>query len=136
MKLRITVHGVAYEVDVEVLDAGNTAMSNANLPTGGVMPALSTPAPAAPAAPISAPPAAPAGSSGVKQGDMAAPLAGIVHAIKCKIGDTVKQGDVLVILEAMKMLTNITAPGNAVVQSINVQAGDSVREGDLLIAFT
>ena len=130
MKLRITVHGVAYEVDVEVLDAGTTPNAH-QLPTGGVHPvATQGPAPVAPA------PAAPAPAGAPNASQMAAPLAGLVHALKCKTGDQVKKGQVLLVLEAMKMLTNITAPDDATVQAVKVQAGDSVREGDLLIQFS
>lgn len=88
------------------------------------------PAAAAPAAaPVARPAAAPAGASGVKS-----PLPGVILDIKVKVGDPVKKGQVVVILEAMKMENNINADKDGTITAINVNKGDSVLEGtDLVI---
>lgn len=124
MKLQVTVHGIAYEVDVEVLDAGQ-GFPSPPLPTrlegmGAMQPAQA----AAPAQ--AAHTAAPASA-------VAAPIAGVVNEVKCKVGDTVSSGQTLIVVEAMKMLTNITAPGAAKVKKVSVSAGDSVTEGQVLV---
>lgn len=68
------------------------------------------------------------GSGGIK-----APLPGTILEVKFKVGDEVKQGDVLLIMEAMKMENNIKADKNGKITAINVNNGDSVLEGDLLV---
>lgn len=86
-------------------------------------------APAAPAAPVVKPAAASTGKSGVKS-----PLPGVILDIKVSVGDTVKKGQAVVILEAMKMENNINADKDGKVVAINVNKGDSVLEGtDLVI---
>ncbi|PID79544.1 acetyl-CoA carboxylase biotin carboxyl carrier protein subunit [bacterium DOLJORAL78_65_58] len=135
MKLKITVHGVAYEVDVEVLDAGDGAMMQGGpLPpappaSAGAAPATMAPPPAAPAAP------APAASSTSAEGGVASPIAGTVLELKCKPGDSVSQGQDLLVIEAMKMETAIAAPSAGTVKSVLVAAGDTVRENQTLVEF-
>lgn len=129
MKLKITVHGVAYEVEVEVLDAGDgfpppsaavrPRPKQSNTPAGG-------PAPAAKKAPSG-------GSSG--EGGVASPIAGTILEIKCKAGDSVTQGQVLLVIEAMKMKTSIAAPAAGTVKRVPVAVGDSVRENQMLVEF-
>ena len=128
MKLRITVHGVAYDVDVEILDAGD-GFPGATGPLPTRPPAAQAPAPAprAPAA-AQAPPAARATGGGV-----ASPIAGTVLELRCKVGDTMAPGQVVAILEAMKMKTNITTPTGGSVTAVPVAVGDTVREGQLLV---
>jgi len=126
MKLKITVHGVAYEVDVEVLDAGEgfPAASHARprpkaQPGGAPLPPKpsSTPAP----------------SSGGAGGAVASPIAGTVVEIKCKAGDSVTEGQILLAIEAMKMKTSIAAPTAGKVKAVPVAVGDSVRETQTLV---
>ncbi|MBN2348999.1 MAG: biotin/lipoyl-binding protein [Bacteroidales bacterium] len=62
-----------------------------------------------------------------------APLPGIILSVKVNIGDIVKKGDTLLIMEAMKMENNIMAEKEGVVESIKVKPGDSVLQGDVLI---
>ena len=62
-------------------------------------------------------------------------MPGTILAVNVKVGETVKKGQVLCILEAMKMENEIMAPGEAVVASIEVSAGDSVNTGQVLIVL-
>ncbi|HZX46742.1 MAG TPA: biotin/lipoyl-containing protein, partial [Clostridia bacterium] len=64
-----------------------------------------------------------------------APMPGTVLDVKVKEGQSVKQGDVLVILEAMKMENEIFAPADGTVASVNVSAGASVNAGDVLVSL-
>lgn len=117
---RITVNGMAYDVAVEELGAGT---------------APATPVAAAPvAAPVvaPAPAAAPAASGAEGANKVAAPMPGKILTVKASVGQAVKRGDVLMILEAMKMENEITAPADGTVASINVAVGDSVESGDTL----
>ncbi len=136
MKLKITVHGVAYEVDVEVLDAEKDFLQASPLPP------VAPPAGAAPmAAPASGPapvpqPQRPAPAAGGAGGDgVISPIAGTVLEVKCKPGDEVKNGQELLVIEAMKMETAISAPRDGKVKAVPVAAGDGVRENQLLVEF-
>lgn len=141
MKLKITVHGVAYEVDVEVLDAGDGAMQQGGPlppappigPTTHAAPAVApAPGPAGSAGPV---PAAPAAAPSGDGGGVASPIAGTVLEVKCKPGQKVAHGDELLVIEAMKMETSIAAPSDGTIKSILVAAGDSVRENQTLVEF-
>ncbi|MEX0777563.1 MAG: biotin/lipoyl-containing protein [Phycisphaeraceae bacterium] len=127
MKLRITVEGVAYEVDVEVLEesAGSPAPASYR----------SSPA-AAPTAPAAPAPARPAAST-VSPGDKVckAPIAGTITKINAKVGDTVEVNQVLLVMEAMKMETNISSPVAGRVRNIKATAGAAVKTGDVLVEF-
>jgi len=68
-----------------------------------------------------------------EEGAVVAPMAGKIVSVKVKEGDSVKTGDVLCILEAMKMENEITAPKTGTIQSINISEGMGVSEGDILI---
>ena len=114
---RITVNGTAYDVAVEEL--GATAASTP----------VAAPAPAVAPAPKAAAPAASGAAGSVK---VAAPMPGKILAIKANNGQAVKKGEVIMILEAMKMENEITAPEDGTIASINVGVGDSVESGDTL----
>lgn len=135
MKLKITVHGVAYEVEVEVLDIGEGFPTNIPSP----LPQVQTVSPASPAAAAPAPakPARSRGSAakGSAGGAVTSPIAGTVMEIKCKAGDTVSEGQVLLVVEAMKMNTSIAAPTAGKVKKVAVAVGDTVREGQALVEF-
>lgn len=128
MKLKITVHGVAYEVEVEVLDAGEGFPAASTLPKPRAR--LNQPAGAAVAPPPSTSGPAPSAAGG---GAVASPIAGTIIEIKCKAGDTVTEGQVLLIIEAMKMKTSIAAPTSGKVKSVPVAVGDTVRESQTLV---
>ena len=118
----ITVNGVAYSVSVEEIAAGAAPVAAA--------PA----APKAPAAPAAAPKAAaPAGAAGAVS--VKAPMPGNILDVKVAAGASVKAGDVLVILEAMKMENEIVAPQDGTVASVNVHKGDTVNSGDVLVSM-
>ena len=129
-KLRITVEGKVYEVEVEVLGARAAApvvAAPAPAPVVAAAP-VAAPAPAPAPAPVAAPVAAGAG-------DVVCPLAATVVAVNVKEGQAVKEGDLLVTLEAMKMSTPINSDRAGTVSKIYVSAGQSVQEGQPLIAI-
>ena len=117
----ITVNGVAYDVTVEEKN-------------GGV---VSAPKAVEKSAPTAAAPVASAPQAAAKEGNVAvsAPMPGKILAVKAKEGDSVKAGDVLLVLEAMKMENDIVAPQDGVVASINVKVGDSVESGAKLASL-
>jgi len=128
MKLKITVHGVAYDVDVQVLDAKDemTPAAGSPLPAPPAAVPVAPPPPAA--VPLPVPTAAPASGGGV-----ASPIAGTVLEVKCQAGAPVDQGQTLLLIEAMKMETAIAAPAAGRVKALLVAAGDSVRENQILV---
>ncbi len=116
----ITVNGVAYSVTVEETAAGAA-------PVAAAAPA---PAPAAAApAPAAAPKAAPAAAGSI---EVTAQVPGKVFKIVANVGQAVKAGDSIIILESMKMEIPVVAPEDGTVAGINVAAGDAVESGDLL----
>lgn len=115
----ITVNGNVYEVTVEE----GTGI--------GAAPAVATPKAAPKAAPAAAPKAAaPAGAAGAVV--VVAPMPGKILAVKTNPGQAVKKGDVLLVLEAMKMENEIVAPQDGTVASINAAVGDSVDAGQTI----
>ena len=100
---------------------------------GGSAPVAAAPA-AAPAAPAAAPAPAPAPAASGQTGSVvvSAPMPGKILNIKSSVGASVKKGEVILILEAMKMENEVVAPEDGTVASINVAAGDSVEAGDTL----
>jgi oxaloacetate decarboxylase alpha subunit len=92
---------------------------------------VAAPAPqTAPAPAVAAPAPAPAGGSG---SPLAAPLPGSIFTLKCKVGDQVNEGDTLIIMEAMKMETEVKAHCAGTIQSILVKEGDTIQTGDQLV---
>ena len=124
-KFNITVNGVAYEVEVEEVAAGEASAPAAAAPKAA-------PKAAAPAAkPAAAPKAAPV-ANGTK---VNAPMPGTILDVKVAQGQAVKKGDVLLILEAMKMENEILAPQDGTVAQVTVSKGASVNSGDPLVVL-
>ncbi len=126
-KLRITIENKSYDVTVEDL----TDADAFRLPS--IHPAVSATAAPVQAAPVAAAAAKP--QLPVDGGAVTRPMAGAIKSILVKQGDTVKQGQPLVILEAMKMENQITAPVAGTVSSVDVAEGDSVTEGHVLLVL-
>ena len=110
-KYRVTVNGTAYEIELEELTGAAPA------------PAAATAAPA----PAPAPAAAPAGGEQVTS-----PMPGTILSINVAAGDAVKRGQVLMVLEAMKMENEIMCPCDGKIASVNTSKGASVESGTLL----
>lgn len=129
MKLRISVEGKAYDVDVEVLEEGNAYAAPSYTPRAPAAPVAAAPRPAPVAPP--APAAAPSGAGG--NGAVKAPIVGTVIQVKVKPGDSVEVNQVLLVMEAMKMETNIASPIAGRVKSVLAAPGDAVKAGQVLV---
>ena len=126
----ITVNGNVYEVSVEENTAG-VSTTQVVTPVAPVAPV----APVTPVAPKAAPApaakvAAPTGSAGNVK--VNAPMPGKILGIKAAAGDVVKKGQVILVLEAMKMENEIVAPSDGTVASINTSVGANVESGEVL----
>lgn len=108
---KVNVNGTQYMVEIELIDGTQAAA-----PTQ-----TATPAPVA---------QAPAGGETVKS-----PMPGTILDVKVKSGDKVEEGQVLMVLEAMKMENEISAPVSGTVASVNVSAGSTVASGDVLCSI-
>ena len=121
MKYVVTINGKQYDVEVEKVSGGYKPMSMG----AKAAPAAPAPAPAAPkAAPVSA-------------GDntVTSPMPGTILGVKVKEGDAVKAGQLVIILEAMKMENEIVAPADGVVASVAVKEGDTVETDATLVVL-
>ena len=115
-KYNVNVNGTSYEITLEVVDAADVKA-----------------APAAPAAaPAPAPTAAPTAAPAAGGETVTSPMPGNILDVKVQNGAAVKRGDVLLILEAMKMENEIVAPCDGTIASVNVQKGASVETGAVL----
>ncbi len=129
-KFNITVNGKTYEVDVEEVGGAVTAAPAAPVQAAAPAPkAAPAPAPAAAPAPKKSAPVA-----GATQ--VTAPMPGTIVSVKVNVGDTVKNGDLIAILEAMKMENEIFAGTDGTVSGVSVSAGDAVNSGDVLISIS
>lgn len=128
MDYNITVNGKLYNVNVEKVGAG------APMPTApvAVAPVAAAPTPVAPA-PVAAAPAPTAAPAGA--GAVTSPMPGNIFKVECSVGQTVNAGDVLIILEAMKMEIEVNAPSGGTVQSISATVGTAVNTGDVLVTL-
>jgi glutaconyl-CoA/methylmalonyl-CoA decarboxylase subunit gamma len=126
-KLRITVKGQTYEVIAEILDEEVSPVAR----TASVLPS-----PIAPVAPAAAPAAAPKATPvAAVAGAIPSPIAGTVVTIVKAVGAEVAAGDVLVVLEAMKMNTEVTAPSAGKVSAVHVAVGQTIEEGQSLVSL-
>ena len=126
---RITVDGTAYTVEVEDLAPGTSAHVSAPAPA-----AVSAPAPAPAAAPAAAAAPAPAPAPAAAGGTpVTAPMPGKVLRVVVANGAAVKNGDLVLILEAMKMENEIFSPADGVVRDVRVRDGETVNTGDAMM---
>lgn len=135
MKLTITVDGKTYDVEVEVAPPEHPIYGvGGYVPMSPVrVPASPSPAPAVALAPAAAP------ASGGPRADEAkvcrSPISGIVVRVTAQPGQQIQVGDGVLVLEAMKMETDITAPVAGKIKTITVKVGDSVQGGQVLAEF-
>lgn len=134
MKYTATLNGKQYEVELERIDAYEP------MPRYGEAPAAAPAPVAAPAAPAPAPapaPAAPAPAAAPAAGatTVEAPMPGKILNIKVSAGQAVKFGETVIVMEAMKMETEIVAPADGTVAQILVKAGDAVDTGAALVTL-
>ena len=125
MKLKINVDNKSYEVDVEV--AESEAASGPQRLQAMESSAMRTPIPAAPP---------PVEASNVAEDKVCrSPVSGLVASVAAQAGQTLQVGDVLLVLEAMKMETQVTAPVSGKVSAIKVKPGEGVQAGQILVEF-
>ncbi len=137
MKLNITVDGKAYEVEVEVPQEeqyGPRALG------GYIPPYAPTSAVTLPSAPVPTPiPTKPNGHAAEGPVDedkvCRSPIAGVVIKVNAQEGQELQVDDLMMVLEAMKMETNVTAPVAGKVKKVNVDPGDAVQVGQVLVEF-
>ncbi len=137
-KFLIKVNGNQYEVEVEEVRDGSVpsyvaAASAASAPAPAPVQAAAPAAQSVPAAPVQEKKPVSSGTVGAVK--VTAPMPGTIIKVVASVGDKVKRGQVLVILEAMKMENEIVAPSDGEVASINVTSGASVNAGDLLASL-
>lgn len=124
-KYAITVNGVTYDVEVEELGTQSTTVSR-TAPVQVEQKPMQNIQPQKPQTQV-------AQSQGSKT--ISAPMPGTINDVRVKAGDNVKKGQVLVILEAMKMENEIMASSDGTVSSLNVSKGASVSAGDVLVTI-
>ena len=129
MKYKVTLNGRTYEVEVEAGKAMLLDEYEAIVPTAPVA------APAAAPAPVAAPAAAPAAAAPVAGEAVTAPMPGNILKVNVTAGQAVKEGDVLVVLEAMKMENEILAPKACTVKQVLVSKGATVDTGATLVVL-
>lgn len=129
-KYRVTVNGVSYEVDVELLHD-----EDANPPPANRLQFQELVRSAPATLPPAAAPERPAPGDKVDRRTVVSPMAGTVRKINVKPGDIVRDNEVLVVLEAMKMNSNIVSPSAGKVRGIAVEVGATVQQGQILVTF-
>lgn len=122
---KVTVNGAAFEVELK----------QALKPTARPIKQVTAPAPKAAAAPAAAPAAAAPAAAPGTGAKVEAPLPGTITDIKVSVGQQVKKGDTVLVLEAMKMQNNIEAENDGQVTSVLVKIGDTVMEGTPLVTI-
>ena len=130
MKLQIAVDGKTYELEVEVVE-DDAFPRHPNYGPYTPIPATvqSSPMPSAKAQPE-------ASEANVEEAKVCrSPVAGVVIKVNVQVGQEIKTDDLIMVLEAMKMETNVTAPGSGKVKNIKVQPGDAVKMNQVLVEF-
>ena len=136
-RFKITVEGESYEVEVEEMEEGPAKPTVPRVkaqPAAAEAPPPSAPPPSAP--PRMARPTAPAPPPHVAGVEVVtSPMPGTVVAVKAKVGDAVKPGDVLLILESMKIQNEIPAPKGGKVKEVHVSEGQYVKRRESLVSI-
>ncbi len=128
-RFRVTVNGVGYEVEVELLEDDEANPSPANrLERRELVSSAQSVLPRTP-------PPAPGPGERVDRKTVVSPMAGTVKKVNVKPGDTVKANDVLLVLEAMKMNSDIASPSGGRVRSVRIEVGATVQQGQVLVTF-
>ena len=129
---KVVVNGIRFDVELKqpINPTSTLKKVRVEAPKPVARPSV---APAAAAAPAPAPAAAAAAAGAGSP--IKAPLPGTIIELKVNVGDTVKQGDVVLVLEAMKMQNNIESEYNGTVTSITVKQGETVMEGAVLLTI-
>ncbi len=122
-KYNITVNGTTYEVIVEEVES--TATPSYTAPT----------VPVVPSAPTINKPVSTASNSATGVISVTSPMPGAILDVKVSVGQTIKRGDVICVLEAMKMENDIPSPQDGIVASVNVQKGSNVNANDVIITL-
>lgn len=148
MKYVVTINGKRYDVEVQKVNAYNPLtleeVKSGNIPSTAPVqapapaPVQAAPAPAPTPAPVQAAPApapAPAASAPAGSNVVTSPMPGNILGVKVAVGDSVKAGQVVIILEAMKMENEIVAQADGVVESIAVKQGDVVETEQTLVVL-
>jgi methylmalonyl-CoA carboxyltransferase small subunit len=132
MKLNITIDGKTYEVEVDAAEPESPAAAPHNLSGLNIG---SSPL-RVPASATAAPPATAADGKAVNEDKVCrSPVSGIVVRVAAQVGQSLQAGDILLVLEAMKMETNITAPRAGKIAAIAVNQGDGVQAGQVVVEF-
>ena len=132
MKYKVTLGGKTYEIEVEAGQAMLLDEYEAIVPSAPA----AAPVVAAPAAPVAAPAAAPAAPAATAAGEpVVAPMPGTILKVNVQNGQAVKEGDLLCVLEAMKMENEIMAPKAGTVAQVVTSKGASVSTGDVLVVI-
>jgi methylmalonyl-CoA carboxyltransferase small subunit len=125
MKLNITIDDKTYEVEVEAAEPEAPAPPQYNITGLNIG-----------SAPLRVPAASPAENAPANEEKVCrSPVSGVVVRVAAQVGQTLQTGDILLVLEAMKMETNITAPLPGKIASIRVKQGDSVQGGQIVLEF-
>ena len=127
MKLRITIDQKTYEVDVEVAEDDRAPAVSGH----AYIPAAPTAMPAAPPLPRTVAPDGAVAEDKVCR----SPVAGVVVRVNAQAGQQIQANDPLLVLEAMKMETNITSPVAGKIKAVNASVGDGVQVGQVLVEF-
>jgi len=135
-KFQIKVDGKVYEVEVEEAARGNESSTGTiSAPQSVVTKVKEEPVSQKAAKPSSSPTPAKTPTAAVVGEEVVAPMPGKVLQLKVKEGDSVKEGDTLLILEAMKMENEIVANASGNIKRVNVAANDMVDTGDVLLVI-
>ena len=129
MKLQIGIDGKSYEVDVEVLEEDSVVRTSGYVPHPGsaTVPSVRTTPASKPARAIE--------THKDESKVCHSPVAGVVLRVNVQSGQKLQPNDLMIVLEAMKMETNVTAPAAGTVKAVLAQAGDAVKVGQVLVEF-